>query len=149
LCAFLISLMCTWCTAYVVLDFISLITFREAYKLWSSSGNHYTLLLILPGESHVDIFNYATTAFFQNSSVSIVIRLRAGRSGFDSRQGQCFISWLPHTDRLCIWRSLLSNGYQGLYHRGGKLTARLQPLSRLWMGGDVTPPLHTSSSRGF
>jgi hypothetical protein len=34
---------------------------------------------------------------FDSISVSIVIRLRAGRRGFDSRQRQRFLFSLPHT----------------------------------------------------
>jgi hypothetical protein len=48
-----------------------------------------------------------------NSSVSIVTRLRAGRPRFDSRQGQRFFP-----DHLWGPPSLISNGYWGLFFRG-------------------------------
>jgi hypothetical protein len=51
----------------------------------------------------------------QDSSISTVTRLRAGRPGFDSRQEQKFFS---RPDRLPGPPSLLSDGYRVLFPRG-------------------------------
>jgi len=52
------------------------------------------------------------------NSVSVVIGLQAGRSGFDSRQGQRFFSSQPRPDRLWGWLNFLYNRYRRLFTRG-------------------------------
>jgi len=66
------------------------------------------------------------------STASIVTRLRTGRPGLDSRQGQCwdfFFSSPPLTDRFRCPSNLLSNGHLSA---GGKVAGVWSwPLSSL------------------
>jgi len=81
--------------------------------------------------------------------VSIVTKLWAGCLRSDYWQGQGFISLSPHTDWLWGPPSLLSNGYQGLFHeyslQGMKLTTHIHLVQSLRMHWAI-PPLHCISS---
>jgi hypothetical protein len=77
--------------------------------------------------SKLFLFNFSKS---RDSSVGVVTRLRAGRSGFDSWQGQLWdffdfrgggwelLSSPPRPERFWGPPSLLSNGYQGLFPWG-------------------------------
>jgi len=53
----------------------------------------------------------------RGSSVTIVIRLRAGRSGFNSRPGQGFFSYLARPYGFWVPPSPLLNWNRGLFPR--------------------------------
>jgi hypothetical protein len=69
---------------------------------------------------HVARMGVIRKAYDQSNSVNIVTRLRVGRPGFSSRQGQWwdFFSSPPRLDRLWRRPSLLSNWNWGFLPRG-------------------------------
>jgi hypothetical protein len=90
-----------------------------------------------------------------NISVGIETRLRAGRPGFSSQQGQWYSFSLPLCSDL-LWGppNLLTNGYRGGFFpwvwcgRDMNLITRLQLLPKLWMYGATPPHTDTSEWRG-
>jgi hypothetical protein len=75
------------------------------------------------------------------NSLYIMLRVRVRRSGFNSRQRNCwdFFSSPPRPGRFWGPRSVLSNGYRGKRGRGVKLTTRLHLVPRLRMCGVIHP----------
>jgi len=81
-------------------------------------------------------------------SVSTVTMLRAGRPGFHSRHEQrLFLFATASREAAGTTQPRVSNGYYGLFRRGGgqwvNLTTHIHLEPRLRMRGSVSPILHT------
>jgi hypothetical protein len=76
------------------------------------------------------------------SQLSIVTRQRAGRPGFDSREGYGVFSSPPHPVWLWGPPSLLSSGYPEPFLRGVKLTTHFLLVPSFRTRGTVPPLSH-------